>query len=135
MSFSTIIRRSLLYLGTALASLAIFALIFFLTVRSGTSVPFRWVMLTVFSVALLFIILKYYRAFWNRPALWLCCAGVLTVHLAIFIPILRSYPEFRPLWFVPIVVVEAAIAGAICGPLLRNSGATAARRTHPESHK
>jgi len=124
MSFGTIIRRSLLYLGIALASLAVFALIFLLSVRSGLSVPFPWVMLGVFSGVLVFCMLKYFRPFWNRPALWLCCAGVLVVHLAIFIPILRSYPEFRPVWFVPIVIVEAAAAGAICGPVVRGPGET-----------
>ena len=119
MTVGKIIRRLLLYIGLALGCLAVLALVVFVSVHTGMAIPSRWVMLTVFTGVLLFSMFKYYRGYWSRPAFWLSCAAVLAVHLAIFIPVLRAYPEFRPFWFVPIVVIEAALAGAICGPLLR----------------
>lgn len=121
MTVGNIIRRLFLYIGLALASLAVFSFIFFLSRRTDVSIPFRWVMLALFTAVLLFSMLKYYRGYWSRPVFWLSCAGILVLHLAIFIPILHAYPGFPPFWFVPVVVVEAAVAGAICGPLLRRS--------------
>jgi hypothetical protein len=119
MIVGNIIRRLLLYIGLVFGSLAVLALVIFASVHTGLVIPSQWVALAVFTGVLLFSMFKYYRGYWSRRAFWLSCAGVLAVHLAIFIPILRTYPGFRPFWFVPIVVVEAAAAGAICGPLLR----------------
>src|SRR5579864_5277437 len=45
MPFGKIIRRLFLYAGLALASLAIFALIFALSVHTHITIPFRWIAL------------------------------------------------------------------------------------------
>jgi hypothetical protein len=107
-----------LYLGLALASLAIFTLIFILSIRTHIVIPFRWVGLAGFAGVLMFAIIKTDEEYWNRPAFWLICVGVLVVHLAVFIPVLRSYPEFRLAWWVPIVIAEAAVFGVMCDMLL-----------------
>jgi hypothetical protein len=120
-----IIRRLFLYLGIAVASLVIFSFIFSLGIRTHIVVPFRWVMMAVFAGVLVFAVVKTDREYWNRPAFSLTCVGVLGVHLAVFIPFLRAYPEFRPVWWVPIVIVEAGIFGVICDVLLMRS-----RRSH-----
>jgi hypothetical protein len=48
---------------------------------------------------------------WDRPIFWLVCAAAVGVHLSVFIPLLRMYPEFRPIWYVPIVIGEATFFG------------------------
>ena len=118
MTLARIVRRLLLYLGLALASLAIFSLVFFLSIRTHIVVPFQWVGLAAFAAVLVFAIIKTDRTYWTRPAFWLILVGVLIVHLAFFIPVLRSYPDFRLVWWVPIVIVEAGIFGVICDMLL-----------------
>ena len=95
-----IVRRSFLYLGLAIVPLAIFSLFFFLSIATHIIVPFRWVMLAVFTGLLLFTIIKTDREYWNRPFFWLTCGCVLAFHLALFIPLLRNYPEFRVVWWV-----------------------------------
>jgi hypothetical protein len=118
MTFGKILRRSLLYLGLALASLMVFSLIFILSVRGHISVPFLWIMLAVFTAVLAFTVVQSSREYWSKTSFWITCAVALAVHLAVFIPLVRLYPDFRPFWFVPIVIVEAGIFGMICDFIL-----------------
>jgi FtsH-binding integral membrane protein len=97
-------------LGIALACLTAFTLIFALSVRTGVVIPFRWVMLGLFTCVLIFAMIKAQRKNWDRPIFWLVCAAV-GVHLSVFIPLLRMYPEFGPIWYVPIVIGEATFFG------------------------
>jgi hypothetical protein len=60
------------------------------------------------------------RERWNRPAFWLAILGLLAVHLLAFVAILRSYPEWRMIWFMPIVIVEAGLFSIILDMLLGN---------------
>jgi hypothetical protein len=121
MTFGKIIRRLFLYVGLAVASLVIFSLIFALSIRSHISVSFPWVMLAIFTAVLALTIVKTSREYWARVSFWLTCAVAVAAHLAIFIPLVRVYPEFKPFWFVPIVIVEAGIFGMICDMLLNHS--------------
>ena len=40
-------------------------------------------------------------------------AGLLIVHLLAFVAILRAYPQWRGIWFMPAIIVEAGLFGAI----------------------
>jgi hypothetical protein len=131
MKVGRIVRRFFLYLGLALASLAVFTLVFALSIRTHIVVPFRWVMLTTFTVLIIIAMINGYRRYWARPAFWLIAAGMLTIHLTVFIVILRNYPEFRPVWFLPAVIAEGGAFGVICGLLLDR--ATANRRREHSS--
>jgi hypothetical protein len=74
-------------------------------------------MLAVFTVALAFAIMKPSRKYWTQVYFWLICAGALAIHLTVFIYLIRLYPAFKPVWFVPIIIVEAGIFGAVCNLL------------------
>jgi hypothetical protein len=37
----------------------------------------------------------------------------LVVHLLLFVAILRVYPQWRGVWFVPVIIVEGGLFGAI----------------------
>ena len=119
MTFGQIVRRLFLYFGLALAALAIFALVFALSIRTHIDIPFRWVMLATFTCVLLLAMIKTYRRYWNRKAFWFACFGLLLVHLAVFIPVLNSFPDFRPFWWVPIIIAEGGIFGATVGLLVQ----------------
>jgi hypothetical protein len=121
MTFGRILRRSFLYLGLAVGSLIIFTLIFALSVRTHTSIPGPWIMLAVFTAVLAFALIKPSRGYWKCTSFWLICAAELAVHVTVFIYLLRLYPQFKPVWFVPIIVVEAGIFGAICSVTLGRS--------------
>jgi hypothetical protein len=116
MTIGYTVRRSLFYLGLAIASLAIFSLIFAISMH--VTLPFRWVTMAVFTGILLFTLVKIKRPYWKRRLFWLICTGVLVVHLAIFVPILRSYPGFRLVWWIPILTVEAAVFSVISDLLM-----------------
>lgn len=128
MTFANVLRRALLYLGLAFASLSVLALVFAISLRTHIVVPFPWAMLVAFTALLIWIEIKASRRYWSRPIFWLTVAIMLCIHLAVFIAILRSYPDFRPFWFVPATIVEAGAFGAICGVLL--DGSNARRRKH-----
>ena len=62
---------------------------------------------------LLRVTIRQSRAYWRRLGFWLAIAGLLVVHLLAFISVLRVYPQWREIWFVPVMIVEAGLFGAI----------------------
>jgi hypothetical protein len=112
-----IIKRLLLFLVLAFAFVASLALVIFGKVQIGLGIDRQWIALGIFTGVLLFGVVKSYRRYWGRVTFWFTCAGILVLHLAIFVPILRSYPEFPPFWYVPILIVEASVIGVVCGPM------------------
>jgi len=118
MPLGKIVRRISLYLGLALASLAILALVFALSVHTGILVPFRWVGLAMFTVVLIVATVQTSRNYWRRVAFWVILAVLLCVHVFGFIFILQRFPDFRVAWYVPVVIVEAGIFGGVYDLLL-----------------
>ena len=110
-----IVRRGLLYLGLAIGALAAFALVFAILIYTGHTrpVPHSWIALVVFTAGLFWVTVRQSRRYWRRPGFWLAIAGLLVVHLLAFISVLRAYPQWRGIWFVPVVIVEGGLFGAI----------------------
>ena len=110
-----LVRRGLLYIGLALASLTAFALVFALLVYTGHTgrLPWDWIALAVFTSGLFWVTIRQSRAYWRHASFWLVIAGLLVVHLLLFVAILRVYPQWREIWFWPVMVVEAGLFGAI----------------------
>jgi hypothetical protein len=110
-----IVRRGLFYFGLAVASLTAFALVFALLVYTGHTggVPGRWIALAVFTSCLFWVTIRQSRTYWHRPGFWVAIAGLLVLHLLAFVAILRAYPQWRGIWFWPIVIVEGGLFGAI----------------------
>ncbi|MGA7633607.1 MAG: hypothetical protein WCB11_22830 [Terriglobales bacterium] len=71
------------------------------------------------------MVLLFFLAFWTGFLIWFVCrqerrylrygtfwmalAGLLAFHVAAFVVILRSYPEWRPVWFMFVVIIEAPL--------------------------
>jgi hypothetical protein len=58
------------------------------------------------------------RAYWRSLDFWVVIAGLLIVHLLVFIAVLRPYPQWRGIWFMPVVIVEGGLFGAILYPIV-----------------
>jgi hypothetical protein len=113
MTLRKIAQRLFLYVGIALAVLAVFAAAIVLSKGAVGCVPGAWMALAVFTCGLFWVTIKQSRAYWRRLGFWLAIVGLLVVHLLVFVAILRAYPQWRQIWFVPVVIVEGGLFWAI----------------------
>jgi hypothetical protein len=118
-TFGKIVRRALVYLGLALGSLTVIGLIVAFRVRTGIAISFRWIALAGYTALLFWVAIRSSREYWHRVVFWLTLAGLLAVHVLAFIAILTSYPEWRLIWFVPVVVFEAVVFQMIVNTVVR----------------
>jgi hypothetical protein len=58
------------------------------------------------------------RKYWRVVSFWFILTGLVCLHLLVFILILRNFPDFRVIWYVPIVILEAGIFGGVYDLLL-----------------
>jgi cytochrome bd-type quinol oxidase subunit 2 len=134
-TLGSVIRRLLLYIGLAFASLTIFALFFALTIRLGVTDKINgwfkggWIGFLVFTTLLFWITVRQARRRWRHWSFWLAIACLLTLHCLAFVAILRIYPDWRVIWFWPITVVEAGAFGGMLAWLFPE------RRTKMKGHK
>ena len=112
-----IVRRVFLYLGIALSVLVVVGLFVILT-RSRVQISGGWIGLVGYTSLLFWVTITRSRERWHRPTFWLTVAGLLAVHLLGFVAILRSYPEWRMIWFMPVVIVEAGLFSIILDMLV-----------------
>jgi RsiW-degrading membrane proteinase PrsW (M82 family) len=106
-----IVHRAFRY--TAIALAAFVAIVLFVVLTHGAEVPFHWVFLGLFTSGLFWITVKQSREYWRHPGFWVVMGALLGLHLVIFVSILRVYPDWRPLWFVPTITIEAGLFGAL----------------------
>lgn len=113
-----VIRRLAVYIGLASAFLAVCALVIILEARTGVVIPARWVALGMWTLLLFYITARQNREYWARLPFWLALLSLLAIHLLGFIVLLRKYSEWRSMWFIPIVIVEAGVLSTILDALL-----------------
>lgn len=101
-----LVRRVLAYFAVAFAFLALCALLAFLTIRTGKRLPMLWVELAAFTWITFWYPIQQYKRHWRRPIFWSGVVGLLAIHLIIFVIVLRSYPEWRLVWFIPVAIAE-----------------------------
>ena len=111
LSLGKMVQRFFVYIGIALAVLVVFGVAIVLS--KGARIPGEWIALGVYTSGLFWITIRQSRPYWRRPGFWLAIAGLLVVHLLALVAILRAYPQFRGIWFWPIVIVEGGLFGAI----------------------
>jgi hypothetical protein len=118
LTLGKIAQRLLLYVGIALAVLVGFAAAIVLS--KGAKISGDWIALAVYTSGLFWITLRQSRGYWRIPSFWFAIAGLLIVHLLAFVALLRAYPEWRGIWFWPIVIVEGGLFGEILYLLFGN---------------
>jgi hypothetical protein len=106
-----IIERLPLYFALALAGIAGVVLLVAIQIYFGLpEITDGWWGFAGFTGALFWIVVRESRPLWNRSRFWLTVAVFLAVHCAAFVAVLRAYPAWRPIWFAPITIFEAAVA-------------------------
>jgi hypothetical protein len=113
--------EALKLLGIAIASLIILAIAFFVSIKTGITMPERWWALLFWTVALLWIIFRKGQFDLRNGKFWTTLFGLLAVHFAAFIPILRFYPAWRMAWFPIVYIVEGTAMFAILSAVARKS--------------
>jgi hypothetical protein len=111
-----------LYVAIAISSLAAFSIVFALSIRTGIVISSGWIGLAMWSAIIFGVVVRSRRRHWARGTFWLATAGLLTVHLLAFTVALNTYPQWRPVWFIPIAIVEAGLFGIVLDTLFERRG-------------
>jgi hypothetical protein len=116
-SWTSEILRMMLYVGVGLAVAIMVSVAAWYNVSSGRNVhiPARWAGLAFWTPATFWIAVKPSRKYWRSWTFWLAVTGLLVVHLFAFTIILRSYPHWRPIWFVFTAAAEGVLFSRILG--------------------
>jgi len=113
LTLGKIIQRFLLYVGIAFAVLVVFAAVIVLSKGRGGHISGGWFGFVGYTGLLFWVTIRQTREHWQRLGYWLAIGGLLVVHSLAFVAILRAYPAWRMIWFMPVVVVEGGLFGAI----------------------
>jgi hypothetical protein len=128
LTFRRILQRLPLYFGLALAGIAAVVVLLAIQIHFGLpDISQGWIGFAVYTGLLFWIIVRRSTSLWNRWRFWAVTLGVFIAHCAVFVAALRVYPEWRMIWFVPLVIVEAGILEKLFAPLFREKRA----RKHP----
>ena len=122
MAARNILRRMLLYLGMALCFLAVMGVIVVVSVRTGLSVPIRWVGLAVFTGVIGFFIFHQYGTFARRRLFWLATISITAVHLTGYAMLLLYFPRWPLGWFLPTTLIEVALITVVMEKTLHRTG-------------
>jgi hypothetical protein len=112
------IRRAFLYLGLAVASLVGIGLLVAFSVHTGVALTGGWIGLAGYTGLLFWVVISRSRERWYQPRFWLVVVGLFAVHLTAFAAVLRGYPAWPMIWFLPIVIVESAVFSVILDMVL-----------------
>jgi phosphoglycerol transferase MdoB-like AlkP superfamily enzyme len=82
LTFGKVAQRFFLYVGIAVAALAIVAAAIVLSKGAVGRVSGAWLALAVFTSALFWVTIRQSRAYWRRLGFWLAMTGLLVVSLA-----------------------------------------------------
>jgi hypothetical protein len=104
-----IVYRALLYLSLALAFLSVSTLLIVLRVRTGITFSGAWIALVVWTAVIFWVVVRSDREYWGFSSYWLAVLSLFVTHSAGFVAILHGYPQWRPLWFIPVAMAEAAL--------------------------
>lgn len=114
-----IIRRIALYLGLALGAIAVCVFLVVVTAHDHVTDLGSWIFLVAYTGLLIYAAVTPFRSQWRRPSFWAATAVLVGVHLGLCISLLRYDPSWRPIWFLPIVIVEAFLFSVVLGVLFK----------------
>ena len=110
-SFPTRLARfaleALKLFGIALVCLVVLGVVILVSVRFGIVVPKRWIGLCYWTGFLVWLTCRTHRPNLKHVRFWVAFSILLAIHFAVFIMVLRAYPEWRMAWFMLVAIVEA----------------------------
>jgi cation transport ATPase len=121
----SLMRRLLIDLGIGVGIIAVAGLVALVSIRTGKAISGAWIGLVGYTPVIFWFAIRPLKNYWNRATFWLSVVALLAAHSLAFLLILRSYPEWRMIWFVPVAIVEAGLFSSILASLFK-------RRASPE---
>ena len=115
------ILEALKLLAIAVGCLVVFTIAFFIWVKTGLirfHISARWFGLFYWTCALLWVLLRQFRADLRRVKFWVVLLVLLAFHVGGFALMLRSYLEWRTAWFVPVFLIEGSLVMAALNGLV-----------------
>jgi len=92
--------------GIALTCFLVIGGVTIVAVRNGIVIPATWFGLCFWTGFFVWIICRTYRANVRHTRFWAPFSILLPIHLAAFIVVLRTYPDWRMAWFPLVAIVE-----------------------------
>lgn len=108
-----IFKKAVLYVGLAVAFLAFIGVIIFITRTTGFTIPFRWVGLVLFTGVLAWVIFSQFRYLTRKPRFWPAVCAIFAVHFVVLTGLLWYLPDWRLIWFIPVVFIEVAATSVV----------------------
>jgi hypothetical protein len=109
----TFVVEALKLIGIAAICLVIFGVGFFISIKTGIVVPARWGGLLIWTCGLLWVIFRRRKYDLHNERFWSALIGLLAIHLAVFISVLKRYPDWRMAWFPIVFVIEGSAMSAV----------------------
>jgi hypothetical protein len=91
--------------------LVVFAVVIVFT--KGARISAVWGGLVFWTPVTFWIAVRSLKKQWHSLTFWLAVTGLVVVHLLAFTAILRSYPQWRPIWFVFTTAAEGVLLSKI----------------------
>ena len=112
-SFSTrflnLALEGLKLVGIALAALLVIAIALFVSLKTGITIPKRWVGYCAWTGVLIWFVYRRCKHHRTKMKFWLAFAGLLAVHVMAFVVVLCTIPDWGLGWFIPVFLMEAPI--------------------------
>ena len=108
----------------AVGCLVIFAIAFFVWVKTGLlryNIPARWFGLFYWTCFLVWFICRQLKRDLKRAKFWVALLAFVAIHVGAFVVILRGYPEWRPIWFMLIALIEWPLIGIAVQSIVETS--------------
>lgn len=104
----------------AIGCLVIFALVFFISIKTGIVIPWRWFALSVWTGFIIWFICRQYKGYLKQAKFWFTLLCLVLVHVLAFVAILRRYPEWPMIWYWPVALLEVPCMGMALDAVLSN---------------
>jgi hypothetical protein len=89
-----------------LAFLAVCALLVLLDLRTEGRFSFAWFGVVIWGTLVCYAVAVQYRTDWAHAEFWALLLLLFCLHCVLFASILRRFPEFPAIWFVPLAFIE-----------------------------
>jgi peptidoglycan/LPS O-acetylase OafA/YrhL len=115
----SVVRWVAIIVGLVACGIAVAALVIAYGEYSETHwvPPARWVGLAVYTLLIFGTLIRDFRPSWGRAGFWATLAGLFAAHLVAYAIVLRSTPEWRLIWFLPMSLAEFPILMSILSSL------------------
>ena len=94
-------------IGIAIVCLLVIGVVVIVSAKTGIVIPYRWFGLFFWTCFLLWFVFRQHKRDLRIGRFWLALSAFLIVHVTIFVVVLRTYPAWRPVWFVFVIMIEA----------------------------